>query len=421
MKPPDHTSQHKTPFARRPYEYSHPPISLNAVAMRYLILFSLSSLFLIPTSGLNAQEADSSYFQQYAKPLDLEDPDFQSFDLLDEVVPGYTFFFTAEQHWRSINTRLQFTFLQYLHQKAGVRHLIVEGGYSYGFLLNEYLESGDERLLRKIMKDVPICPEDQMELYRKIHSYNSTQDDADKIQVTGIDLEHSPELVLQTLYRLLPEEEAPKKIRKQIAELKRLHESEYFDEKEVKKFFKQFDRHIDRRQKHYSSYWGDQFTLFDLIVDNTLMGFQFTWLRSSLFQKSWQERESQMYRNFLTISPDLKAGNYYAQFGALHTEINRSQIWDFPPLAQRLNSLPNSPVNGEVLTISRYIRTFSANYEKLGESDALESVIERIEDRFQDPVVLFSLIGKGSPFMEMSKNFQFMILIDEDVEEQSCE
>lgn len=386
-----------------------------------ILVLSVVLAHIFPLS-LEAQEPDSSYLTSYVQALDLEDPEFHSFDLLDEVVPEYTFFFTAEQHWRSINTQLQFSFLKYLHKRAGVRHLIVEGGYSYGFLLNEFLESGDERLLRKIMKDVPICPEDQMELYRRIHRYNKYLDPDEKIQVTGIDLEHSPELVLQTLYRMMPEDtEPPKRIRRKIEELQRLHESQYFDEKEVRKFFKVLDRHVSRRYKDYQAYWGDDFDLFTLIVDNTLQGFQFTWLRSALFQKSWQERESRMYRNFLTIAPNLKPGNYYAQFGALHTEINQSQVWDFPPLAQRLNSLPSSPVNGEVLTISRYIRTFSENYERLGESEALEKLIGVIDERFHDEVVLFSLIGDNTPFREMSKNFQFMILIDEEVEEESCD
>lgn len=371
---------------------------------------------------LRAQAPESSYMTSYARALDLEDPEFHSFALLDDVVPEYTFFFTAEQHWRSINTQLQFSFLKYLHKQAGVRHLIVEGGYSYGFLLNEFLESGDERLLNKVMRDVPICPEDQMELYRRIHRYNKYLDPADKIQVTGIDLEHSPELVLQTLYRMMPEDaDPPKRIRPKIEELQRLHESQFFNEKEVRKFFNVLDRQVKRRYKEYQAYWGEDFELFNMIVDNTLQGFQFTWLRSALFQKSWQERESRMYRNFLTIAPTLKSGNYYGQFGALHTEINRSQVWDFPPLAQRLNSLPGSPVRGEVLTISRYIRTFSQNYERLGESEALEKLIGILDERFHDEVVLFSLIGDNTPFREMSKNFQFMILIDEDLEEESCD
>ncbi len=380
-------------------------------------------LFLSP-GLLSAQTADSLYLDTYTQPVDLQNPDFESLAILDTVVSNYRFFFSAEQHWRSINAQLQFAFLRYLHQQASVRHLIVEGGYSYGFMLNEYLQSGDERLLQKIMKDVPICPEDQMQLFRKIHAYNLDLPEKEKIQVTGIDLEHSPELVLQALARMLPGQEPPRKISRFIKDITRLHESPYFDEKEVRKYFKKLDRHIDRKEKVYMEFWGDDYDLFNLIVDNTLQGFQFTWIRSALFQKSWQERESRMYRNFLTISPNLKAGNYFAQFGALHTEISRSLIWDFPSLAQRLNSMPSSPVHGEVMTIFRYIRTFNSPKEAEEpdkETKQLEEIIDFIDQKFHDPVVLFSLVGKNSPFRELSKNFQFMVLIDEEVEEESCD
>ncbi len=383
-----------------------------------LFAVGLAYLLWLPVS---AQPVDTSYLFQHAKPLSLSQQEDPAFAMLDTVVPAYRFFFTAEQHWRSINTQIQFRFLRYLHQNAGVRHLIVEGGFSYGFLLNEYLRSGDERLLQKIMKDVPICPDDQMELYRNIYDYNQHLDPADKIQVTGIDLEHSPELSLHTLYKMLPDETPPRKIQKHIDRLRELHESPYFDPKEVKSFFRKLATDMEKNSQHYVKYWEEDFPLFSMIVENTLQGFQFTWLRSSLFQSSWQEREARMYRNFLIVEPDLKPGNYYAQFGALHTDIARSQIWDFPSLANRLNFLPNSPVNGEVLTISRYVRQMTNNYERLGESELLHTAVASLEERFEDSIVLLSLIGNNSPFREMSRTFQFMMLIDEDLEQVSCE
>ncbi|MDP5171208.1 MAG: hypothetical protein NWR72_13270 [Bacteroidia bacterium] len=388
--------------------------------MRFLILIPVLMAFFSGSSSV-AQQLDSAYLQEYAQPINLEDPEYQSFGMLDTIVPGYSFFFTAEQHWRSINTQIQFSFLRYLHQHANVRHLIVEGGYSYGFLLNEYISSGDEQLLDKVMKDVPICPENQKVLFRNIHDYNRYLPEADKIEVTGIDLEHSPVLVLQTLNRLLPTEEPPRKIRKYITELKELHASPYYNEAEVKKFFKRFAKHVERHSTDYVAYWDKDFPIFAMIVENSVQGFQFTWLRSTLFQKSWQERETSMYRNFLTIAPTLKAGNYYAQFGALHTDIKEPRIWDFPSLANRLNFQANSPVNGEVLTISRYVRNMSDNYERLGEHEELQELVNTLESRFHDSVVLFSLIGPGSPFREMSKTFQFIMLIDEDLEADACD
>ncbi len=398
------------------------PTEVNVISMRNLFVWSMVlGLMLVGSVRVQAQEVDSSYWVQYAHPLNLEEGGSQSFAMLDTVVSSYKFFFTAEQHWRSINTQIQFSFLRYLHQQAGVRNLIVEGGYSYGYLLNEYVRTGDERLLDKIMKDVPVCPEDQKVLYRNIFQYNQGLVRPERIQVTGIDLEHSPELVLQTLNRMLPQEAPTRKISQKIKQLQDLHHSPIYDEAEVKKYFRSLSRHAERHAKDYAAYWGEDFPIFTMILDNTIHGFQFTWLRSALFQKSWQEREARMYGNFLTVKPRMKAGNYYAQFGALHTDIKQSQVWDFPSLAHRLNFQTSSPVRGEVLTISRYVRSMSDNYQKLGEYEALQDIVEKVDSRFDQSVVLFSLIGRDSPFLEMSKTFQFIMLIDEDLEEAQCD
>ena len=382
----------------------------------FLLFFLLPSLIL-------AQHAENRYWEKYAKPLDVEnDPTWDSFSMLDSVVDKFDFFFTAEQHWKSINTRIQFAFLTYLHQHAGVRNMIVEGGYSYGFLINQFLETGDERLLKKVVHDIPVCPDNQMEMFRKIRVYNMQFPEKDRIKVTGIDLEHSPELVIQCLNTLRPGGKIPRSIQRKIEHITSLHQSPYFEEKRVKKFFQRLYRDINsKRRNDYQKYWGNDFDLFEMIVENTVQGYSFSFIRASIFTKSWQKREDRMFRNFLSLSKHMKEGKYYAQFGSLHTDIKKSFVWEFPSLAHRLNYFNNSPVENKVLTISRYFRKMQTNYEKLGEYDSFLQMMNEIEDHFSENIILCSMIGRNSPFREMSKTFQFILLINENAEKEGCD
>ncbi|MEL6847265.1 MAG: hypothetical protein AAFP92_02050, partial [Bacteroidota bacterium] len=198
---------------------------------------------------LTAQEPGTSYWEQNSAALDMEDDSlFTSFGALDTVVAEYEFFFTAEQHWKSINSQIQFSFLKYLYEKAGVRNLILEGGYSYGFLINRYLETGDKRLLRKVVNDLPVCPDNQMEMFRKVFQFNKGKAPADKIRVSGIDLEHSPELVLQCILAIRPEATPPARLAGMMDRLMELHESPYFDEREVRRYFRKLDKDISRKK-----------------------------------------------------------------------------------------------------------------------------------------------------------------------------
>lgn len=390
--------------------------------LKFVVSLLLSLILLFLDLGLPAQPTDSAYWEGHIQPLDLADDSlFSSFGMLDTVVDDYRFFFTAEQHWKTINTKIQFAFLTYLHQTANVRNMILEGGYAYGFLINRYLQTGDKPLLQKALNNIPVCPDDQQQMFELLYAYNQKLPDSQRIQTVGIDLEHSPELALQAIHTLLPKRNPPRQIARNMARIKELHRSRYYDKREVKRFFKRLEKDLDRKRSHYQTFWGTDLARFELLVENSLHGFQFNLLKALIFKDSWQKREERMYNNFLALTPYMKSGNYYAQFGALHTDISRSRSWEFPSLAHRLNYYPTSPVSDKVLTISRYLRKMQEQYQVLGDEEALSNMVQHIEKRFPEHVVLCNLIGVGSPFQELSKNFQFLLLIDEEMERQSCD
>jgi len=381
----------------------------------------LSLLLLLPLSLL-AQPPAAQYAEEHVMPIPYEGGmSMRNLTVLDSVVPNFSFFFLGEEHWKTINTELQLAFLVYLHQHAGVRNMIIERGYSVSFLINQYLETGDERILNKAMTNLKVCPEDQINMFKRIYEFNKGILPEDQIRVTGIDLEHSPELALQVLHTLLPEDKEPARvIAPLMKEVVRLHRSRVLDPVEVKRFFRKLNKSVEKHPDAYMTFWESDAERVQLLAANTWAGYKFGLFKATLFPDTWRKREVRMYENFLTLQPYMADGGYFAQFGVLHTDLSTSPKWDFLTLAQRLNQNETSPVASQVLTISRYVRQMEDRYQKLGESERLQRIVRHVERHYPEQVVLCSLIGAATPFPEMSRAFQYILFIDAELEKESC-
>lgn len=388
--------------------------------MRYTFFFLLAITCL--PFRLFSQAIDSTYLSHNSTVLKVAgDTLAGEFALLDSAVRNYRFFFTAEEHWKSINTDIQFTFLRYLHDRAGVRNLILEGGFSYGFLINRYLQNGDERLLRKALTNIPVCPDNMERMFRNLRKYNQRLPEEDRISVWGIDLEHSAELSLQALNSILPSEKADKSIAWHATTLKTLHQSPEYDKGQVKRFFQKLEKDIEKQPEQYLEFWGDDFDLLCLITQNATHAFKFSLLKTIINPDNWKYREERMYANFIALQKRFKPGNYYAQFGALHTDIHRSVQWQFPTLAHRLNHFESSPVANQVLTISRFVETMREDYKRLGNYEPFMEAVDAIKDQMDGEVGLLRLIGPDTPFPQLSKNFQFILVLDDDLKLEGCD
>ncbi|MEM7367306.1 MAG: hypothetical protein AAF587_01825 [Bacteroidota bacterium] len=395
------------------------------VSFAYLtsLLLLLVTLFVFPPTVFG-QNAYSDFWKDQVDVFSLEgDPEFSSFNMLKELVGEYQFFFTAEEHWQAMNPKIQFRFLTFLHKYAGVRNLILEGGYAYGELLNRYLDTGNEKLLIRALYDTPVCPRDQMTFYRDLYQFNQSVPESDRIWLVGIDLEQSPLLVTECLYRMLPNKPLTAGVRKKITQLKTLHEQEGYNDKEARRFYRQWYKEWQERKRAYRRYWEEEYWLFEMILENLVQGFDIPVLREFVYAHGDdKKRELRMYNNFKLLNKHgrLKAGKFYGQFGGIHTEIKPAINWGFPTLAQNLNAHSYSPVQGKVLTISKYFRRVPRVYEKFKEFDEFMEVMAEVDAFYEEDIVLFRLIGNEEMFPNLSKNFQFILIVPEDMEAQPC-
>jgi len=344
---------------------------------------------------------------------------------LQKALPGedFSFFFLAEEHWLAINTDLQWGFLHHLHQHAGVRTLVVESGYSFSFHINQYLETGSEIWLKRALYDLPICPEDMWAFYERLRAFNQELPPSERIKVAGIDLEYSPLLVVHTLHAMLPKKALTAGVREQVIALQVLVESEESDEKVLRRFLRQWDREVRDRKRAYKRYWGEEYWLFENILQNVLQGFDTPWLRDLVYAYGDQrKREARMYQNFVRLHERglLAEGNYFAQFGAIHTELEPAINWGYPTLAQRLSQQKSSPVQAKVVTISKFFRSAPLLYEKFKEGDVFTSYLRKLDQRELAPIVLIDLQKLSDHFPNISRNYRYLLLLNATLEWEKC-
>lgn len=397
--------------------------SLRQISFFIFVLPSLLIMaFVVPSYGQNAYP---DFWKNHVEPFSLAAPfDQVPKSMLDQVVGDYDFFFTAEAHWQTINPKIQLRILTYLHQKAGVRNLILEGGYTYAQMLNRYLDTGNEKLLVRALYDTPVCPKDQMAFYRQLYAFNQRVPEAERIWLVGIDLEESPLLVTDCLYRMLPNKPLTAGVRRRITALRTLHEQEGYDDKESKRFYRQWHREWIEQKRAYKRYWGEDYWLFEMILENLVTGFDIPVLRDFVYAHGDdKKREFRMYNNFRTLHKHdrLKAGKYFGQFGGIHTEIDPAIKWGFPTLAQNLNAHASSPVKGKVMTISRYFRQVPQVYEKFKEFDLFMESMAEVDTLYQDEIALFRLIGNEEELPNISRDFQFILIVPEEMELVPCQ
>jgi len=347
----------------------------------------------------------------------------ESIPMLDTVLDSYKFFFTAEEHWLDINTQVQYEFLVFLHKKAGVRNLILEGGYCYAFMINQYLKTGNEWYLNKALYHPPVCPEAFTELFRKIYAYNLRYPPLERIQVVGIDLEQSPELVINCLNELLPSKPLSAGVKDKMEQLLR-YQLTPESNKELRKYFRQLYKEVHLRRRAYRRFWGNQYWLFKLILDNTIQGFDSPLLRDFIYAHSDQKnREERMFENYKLLQAfgRLGKGNSYAQFGGIHTELSPAINWGYPTLAQRLNSDKFSPVQNQVLSFSKYFRRLRRIYERFDEYEQFSLLMDQVSESMETDFALCKIDGNPDIFPNIAEDFQFILVIKPEKEINRCE
>jgi hypothetical protein len=184
---------------------------------------------------------------------------------------------------------------------------------------------------------------------------------------------------------------------------------------------------IASKRAAYAAYLGDRFAQFELVAENLAAAREAYPARSRGDWLTYTNiRDLQMYENFRKQYDDNPPGKYFGQFGTAHSF--RAPLWGRTWLAGHM-ARGDSPVSGRVLSIvfayvdsvwlQRSVETGEWRTQLHTDSEWCPPPMADVCP--DDQLVLFKLIGPGSPFDTYRVNrrmaagtteyFQFLLLV----------
>jgi len=381
----------KTPQEARPTVFDM--LRLGGIRMNNKKFITILSVFIVIVIGylayLNFYKSNSveEYLTDNYKTSGLSDEGISTtFNLIDDS-NKYDVFFTGESHGKVENEKISIGMLKYLNEKEGVRYLICELQYSIVSKLNEYIQNGDEKLLKESIEVIRNANpsyggDDYYKFWQELYNYNSTLPKDKKIQAFGVDIDFQPDYTLNEMFSLIPNTEPAEEIKNKVNDFKNILSNNVEDDEAVFTILVNLNEDMNNNSNIYNDFFGNDFKEFK----NNLSSL----INTMKYMKNQSEyRDDLIYHNFMRIYDENPKGKYYGQFGMAH--IFRENI----------------KFNGEeTITLAKFM-------EDKGKLKVLsipivsnELVIQNadIEKLDLQKFTLFKLNGKNSPYKKGLEN-----------------
>ena len=309
-----------------------------------------------------------------------------SFDMFDSSFKDKRVFFTGEDHrYIESNNNYSLAFMKYLHQKHGVRHMIIELGQTWGKLLNTYVQTGDSVIFELIKKSSYVS---YQQYFKKLYEFNKDLPDEEKIIITGIDVTRSFSISVHYLNHLIPQRKlAPDEILVNVEAIRSLSiflvESDKKDREQGRSLFSappySFYNSLDSILSNYNdyrslyeNYLDTNFTEFAAVMKGLEEHLVWRKYESKNMIQKFIFREQFMLKQFEKLLSQYPEDKFYGQFGRCHigqnTSENDCEWYGIRPIATRMNEMNNEAIQGKVMTLA-IIYTDGMSYKmKLSES-----------------------------------------------------
>lgn len=195
------------------------------------------------------------YNAKYAKTIDFEKGiDNKTFGNAD-----YRVFLAGEYHAKTKGYQTQKMLIQYLHEKQDVDYLICELGMGQGFLLDDYIQTGNEGNLIFMMEELEgtlAYTQDEYQLWKWLYDYNQQQPENDKLHIIGLDIEFQKKTSVRGLSLLMDNSVTPAKEIQPLIE--RIKES---DGTAVKEFPQALEKYPEQMKEIFGENfpWAEQY------------------------------------------------------------------------------------------------------------------------------------------------------------------
>ncbi|MCK9481359.1 MAG: hypothetical protein M0R38_06325 [Bacteroidia bacterium] len=290
----------------------------------------------------------------------------QGFEFFDSSFKDKRVFFTGEDHrYIESNNNISIVFTKYLNKHFGVNHLILELGYTWGTILNTYVQTGDTAIFDVIKKSSYIAHYDY---FNQLYFYNKTLPDSQKIIITGIDVTRDYSVCIHYLNYLIPNKSLPpdniivniESIKALSAYLSTLSsDNQNSVKKEYYSYYKSIDSVIVNFHQHkadYQIFLDSNYTEFAKIIQCLEDNIVWNHYDNSKMIQKYIYREQYMLQEFKKLLAKYPNDKFYGQFGRCHigqnADENECDWYNFRPIATRISELNNGEMKGKVMTIA---------------------------------------------------------------------
>ncbi|WP_176723368.1 TraB/GumN family protein [Roseivirga misakiensis] len=333
----------------------------------------------------------------------LSTSDSKPFDLspLDDSFKRKRIILLGEVHGSQINEKLDLEIFKYLYQKHGVRHYLGESGYGMGLLINEYIQTGDEQLLKSIFQlwsGTFSGTQQNYERIKALRAFNVSLPSYAKFKYVGIDLEQQFGAGFLAIKRFLFDDlnYYDKSIRQALASFVSFQNNNF---NSVNAYCQYFLQQIRKESlvESYKRAFGKHYQEVELILENMIM-------RHALHQnpKSYiAKRENQITENLDFIMNQDPIGNFYGKWGAFH--IWKNNVGNQPSSFIKL-AIKRGVINkDDVLSIPIfYSNSYYADKNSDFRSTSISSMAfpENLTSNETSSIKFYRLNEESSPFLE---------------------
>lgn len=358
---------------------------------------------------------------------------FTGFEVMDSAAKYGRFFLGGEDHrFMEFNSAMELKLMRYLYKRGGVRNMILELGFARGYVLQQFINTGDSIWL-DILDNT--TGSDYMDMYRALREWNRELPDSAKIIVSGIDVERYTDVPLLLLEHLLPDSGIPDGLLVGVEAIKGLarqiyHQgsSSYEEEEEeggydndasdvsaenyeVRPTLRLFLAQFDSLKAQYRSYLGKNFGLTDTLLRSLKQYLEWDDYEYTPYQYTF--REKVMYDNMKGLLQQYPKGKFYGQFGRCHagTAIQNGPCgWlNYHSISQKMTTLMPEPFRSHVVTIG-YFYADGADDEEENDKNAQEQEVEAFAAETPDgSVALFSLDSLKKSFPVLASRYDFVL------------
>ena len=296
----------------------------------------------------------------------------------------------GQVHGVKANYAAKFGFMSALHQQAGFKYLLHEGGYGEAGWINQYLDSGDSSILDDFfdkLRGSAFWSVEGYKFWQDLYAYNQQQPEDERIVVVGIDIEQQFDIAVYYMNTLTGAENLEKLV---------LLEDALDDTENLADFIEEFKQHRLDNAELYIQALGDDLFHFDFVLNNLV--------KSVAYHEDgdFQVREQAMYENFIKLYDYLPVGKYFGQIGMEHVFQQQcsSRLEGVQRLAMSLTS-EGSPVQGQVISVAYMYfsskRTSPFDYSQVWVESLIHDSMEM--QRLSNTIfTLFRLNGEDSPY-----------------------